>query len=353
MDASSRRRLLAAGALLPLDLLAAGERLGVGGWLGAGGRLGSGDGGMSPPSDLLGHLDGRVAQITADYERSPISATAAQLRRHLPVVRSLLLRDSIPPLTRLRLHHVTGRLGALWATTRHDLGDVAGAAAAFDESYAHAAQAGDATLMCWIRLWQSSLARKAGRLADAAELAAAGAALVGSGTPAAARAAAIEARAHGALGDRWAVHQAIGRAWHIAGALSEEQHGEPGFSIDTLHVLTLSELSAAAYVELGMPGAASVYTDAAIHHLDAAGATGLRSMVRIAAATAAAKRRDLDQAVELVDQALTISGDRPSTVIAGRSRRFVSEARGYVGWHADLDDLDDRVRAWKAPRLAP
>ncbi|OAA28626.1 hypothetical protein UG55_1005140 [Frankia sp. EI5c] len=339
MDGSTRRRLLAVGTLLPLDLLALG---------GPGGGGGAGGGGVSPSPDLLGHLDDRVTLITAGYERAPISATAAQVRRHLPVVRSLLMRDSLPQATRTRLHHVVGRLGALRATTRHDLGDTPGATAAFGEAYEHAALADDTTLQCWIRLWQSSLARKAGRPADAAALAAAGAALVERGSPAAARAAAIEARAHGALGDRAAVHGAVGRAWNIAGSLSADQHGRPGFSIDTLHVLTLSELSAAAYVELGMPGAASVYTDAAIHHLDTAGATGLRSMARIAAATAAAKRRDLDQAVELVGEALTISHDRPSSVIARRSRRFVSEARGYVGWHASLDNLDERVRAWPA-----
>ncbi|MEX5632179.1 hypothetical protein [Parafrankia sp. FMc2] len=342
MDASSRRRLLVAGALLPLDLLGAGESPGP-----------AGSGAVSPSPDLLGHLDERVARITADYERTPIALTATRLRRHLPVVRSLLARDSLPSATRLRLHQVVGRLTALWATTRHDTGDTTGAAAAFDDAYQHAAEAGDATLMCWIRLWQSSLARKAGRPADAVELAAAGRALVGPGTPAAARAAAIEARAHGALGAPWGVHESVGRAWNIVGSLTADQHGEPGFSIDTLHVLTLSELSAAAYVELGMPGAASVYTDAAIHHLDLAGATGLRSMARIAAATAAAKRRDLDNAVHLVDEALIISRDRPSSVIAGRSRRFVGEARGYVGWHAALDDLDDRLRTWHAPRLTP
>lgn len=333
MDATSRRRLVAVGVLFPLDLLV------------------PRGGGMSPSSDVLDHLDDRVAQLTAGYERAPIGATAVHLRRHLPVVRSLLQRDVVPQATRLRLHRAAGRLVALWAATRHDLGDLPGAVLAFEEAFVHAAEARDEELMCWVRLWQSSLARKAGRPADAVALAASGAALVGRGSPAAARAAAIEARAHGTLGDRWAVHEAVGRAWSIAGTLSAEQLGRPGFSIDTLHVLTLSELSAAAYVELGMPGAASVYTDAAIHHLDAVGATGLRSMTRIAAATAAAKRRDLDHAVELVDEALNISRHRPSIVIGGRAERFVGEARGYLGWHSLLDDLDERLRTWRSPRL--
>ncbi|ABD09662.1 hypothetical protein ThrDRAFT_00763 [Frankia casuarinae] len=338
-DESDRRRFLrlAAGASLPPGLFMV--------------RSGRVIPRVIASEDVLNHIDVRIEQITGAYERTPIGATSVYLRRHLPAVRSLLAEGGHPTAVDARLHRAAGRLAALWATTRHDLGDIPGATAAFAEAFGHAEEARDRTLQCWVRLWQSSLARKSGRLTSALALARAATSHVGAGSPAASRAAAIEARTLGALGERAGVHEAINRAWRIQGTLSRAQSGNPGFSIDTLHMLTLAELSAAAYVELGQPDAASVYTDASVHHLDVAGATGLRSMARIAAATAALYRHHVDEAEALVTEALDISEHRPNAVMVTRTHRFLADARRIAGRRQGTNNIAERLDTWTLPSL--
>ncbi len=323
-------------------------------WLASGAAVPPGlfvvrSGRVIPSDDVLGHLDARIGQITAAYERTPIGSTAVYLRRHLPVVRALLAEGGHPTSVEVRLHRAAGRLAALWATTRHDLGDLTGAGAGFVEAFDHADQARDRSLQAWVRLWQSSLARKAGRLPYALLLARDATSYVGDWSPAAGRAAAIEARVLGAMGERAGVHMAIDRAWRVEGTLTREQRGEPGFSIDTLNTLTLAELSSAAYIELGQADAARVYTEASIHDLDMAGATGLRSMARIAAATAELHQGDLDRAGALVVEALDISTHRPNAVMTNRTRRFLADARRRAGARPELDDIAARLDTWGLP----
>ncbi|WP_462166199.1 hypothetical protein [Frankia sp. AiPs1] len=306
---------------------------------------------MIPSHDVLTHVENRIGQITAGYERAPIGATAVYLRRHLPAIRTALVEGGHPSAVDERLQWAAGRLTALWATARHDLGDTHYAGIAFTEAFEHAELARDRSLQAWVRLWQSSLARKAGRLDEALQLARDASAHVGRQSAVAGRAAAIEARVLGARGDRAGVHLAINRAWRIEGALSDEQKGEPGFSIDTLNPLTLAELSAAAYVELGQPDAARIYTDAALARLDRAGATGLRSMARIAAATAELHQGDADRAEALVIEALDISAHRPNAVMTRRARRFLADARRRVGHHRGLADIATRLDTWDLPAV--
>lgn len=307
--------------------------------------------GMIPSQDVLGHVESRICQLTAGYERNPIGATALYLRRHQPVVRAMLVEGGRSTAVDARLHRAAGRLAALWATTRHDGGDSTCARVSFAEAFEHADLARDRPLQAWVRLWQSSLARKAGRLDDALQLARDASAHVGTRAPVAGRAAAIEARVLAAMGDRPGVHLAIDRAWRVEGTLTAEQRGVPGFSIDTLNPLTLAELSAAAYVELGATRAARVYTDAALHRLDQAGATGLRSMARIAAATAELHQGDADRAEALVNEALDISAHRPNAVMTRRARRFLSDARRRVGHHPGMTGIATRLDTWDLPAV--
>jgi hypothetical protein len=333
-----RRRLLA--------MLAAGSAgLAVPGLLAA-----RGDTVSLPHAEILTHLSRQADILTAGYERAPVAATAVRIREELPVARALVAEGGFPPAARTELHRVTGRLCALWACARHDLDDKPRAVVAFDEAFRHAELAGDRSLMCWVRLWQSSLARKAGDPRRAVVLAQDGAAYVPPRSAPAARAAAIQARAHAALGEKWQVHEKVGEAWRITGYLTDDQGG-PGFSIDTLATATLAELSAAAYVELGSPNLADVYVQASLIELDFYGATGLQSLARFAAATAAAQRRDLDQALDVAGLALDISADRPTSVLAGRARRFVTDARATVGAAPALDEFAERVAAWGLPPL--
>ncbi len=311
------------------------------------------DDGVIPARDALDHIDTRIGQITAAYERAPIEATAVYLRRHLPVVRSSLADGGHRAEVERRLHRAAGRLCALWATTRHDLGDDAGAGQAYLDAFEHAGQAQDRSLQAWVRLWQSSLARKGGRLDNALQLARDAAAHVGDHSPAAGRAAAIEARVLGAMGERAGVHLAINRAWRIEGLLTDEQKGDPGFSIDTLHALTLAELSSAAYIELGQTDAARVYTEASIRQLDLVGATGLQSMARIAAATVELHHGDVDRAETLVTESLDISARRPNAVVSRRTDRFLADAHRRLGRRPATEAIAARLDSWRPPVARP
>lgn len=304
---------------------------------------------MTASAEVLDAWDEKIIHLYGGYDRSPVAATAVQIRREMPLTQSLMRQGGFSPATTTRLHRVNGRLGALMAACQHDLDDRPGAVAAFSEAFYHASEARDRPLQGWIRCWQSSLARKNGDSTRAAVLARDAVRWSGSASPVAARAAVIEARAMAALGRKWQVHERVGLAWRILGGLSDEQHGDPGFAVETMHSATLAEMSAAAYIDVGHPDMAGVYADAALMDLDLSGATGRRSLIRVSAGTAALWRGDVDQAVSLVNEALDISMHRPTAPITARTAQFVRDARASVGQTAVIEDLEDRLRTWALP----
>ncbi|MEX5631212.1 hypothetical protein [Parafrankia sp. FMc2] len=306
---------------------------------------------VSASAEILDYFDRQITDLIDGYERRPIAQTAVRIRRELPTIRSLLTEGAYRGDQARRLRRTAGRLTALQAATRTDLNDTPAAVNLFSEAFRLADSAGDRPLQAWIRCWQSSIARKGGDPKRALALADNATRWVGTAHPVAARAAVVGAWAQAALGNRWEVHARVGQAWTIVGDLDRDAHGEPGFSVDTMHTTSIGEMSAAVYVEAGFPDMAGVYTEAVQMSLDLAGATGRRSLIRVSAASAAIQRGDVEHAVALVHNAMDISADRPSARLHERIAAFTATTRTDLGAMSELDELEERLRTWRTPSI--
>lgn len=162
-----------------------------------------------------------VEQLAADlrrivtvYPHQPVGPLFKELRElHRRVFK--LLDGYQPPRESRDLYRTAAAVGGVLANASFDLGNLPAAETQARLAYLCARDADDNELLAWIRGTQSLIAYWDGRLHDAVDLAAAGAHHVPTQGTAGIRLAAIEARAHGQLGSRAGVNDALARA-HIA-----------------------------------------------------------------------------------------------------------------------------------------
>ncbi|KWX10026.1 hypothetical protein TR74_06090, partial [Carbonactinospora thermoautotrophica] len=172
---------------------------------------------------VLDQLDVDVRRLAVQYLTRPPYVLFGELARLQGEVFRLLDGRQRPEQT-TRLYLVAGQVCVLLAHASADLGHPYAAEAHARTAWLCADYAQHNPLRAYVRWVQSNVAYWNGRYREAAEIAHSGQAYATSGT-ARLRLASQEARAHAALGDTRAVHQALGVASEAPDPVTDDEPG--------------------------------------------------------------------------------------------------------------------------------
>jgi hypothetical protein len=302
--------------------------------------------------DLATEFEKVTRLLDEGYPHVAPTASAQRIRGELPIVRALLAEGGLGRHAQGRLHRVAGRLGGMYGSALYDTGFGAETTATLRAAYEHARLGGDAPLAGWLCLQQAMVEQRAGRAWEALATARHGLRHVTTGPVAARLHAEGEAYSLGLLGDRRGVEHALERAWTLVRGFGMAERGRAGWHLDSFHPAELCSVSAAALTEVAAgdrtaADAALTYVEHGMAAVDAAGATGHRSYIRLNAAAALLVRGEIERAVLLVGTALDISADRRLTAIAATARDLVARVRALAG-DPPVADLLDRLYEWRA-----
>jgi hypothetical protein len=295
-----------------------------------------------------------LAALLGSHEQLPpahIVAGSARLRRALE--RSLRL-----PLTREDAHLAAvtrGRVAVLQADAAFKLGDPDRARRLAADAYAVGVAVGEGALRGSAREIGAVIEFYAGRPREAVRLAQDGLRQVGDG-PVRTRLLCQEARARAALGELSAAVRGLDLAYELADESPPETWGRPGLSFDGFHPVEVSYNATTALCLLDRPRAAAEHAAAALPTLDAIGAPGFRSVIRMDLALAKARvgRLELEEACALATDAVVISWNRTIASVSARANQLLAATRGHREVRA-VGELASLVREWQrgAPAQRP
>jgi hypothetical protein len=280
--------------------------------------------------EVIGHLQGSVADTIAQYERLDHDSLVPALVKQRAWVGRLL-----PGCHRLdqrqQLLEVAGTASGVLGYVAVGRGDFPLARAYCLEAFQLASLAQAATLQAWARGLQSFCEYYAGRYDDALRLAEDGLMYARSGPQSIRLTVNGVARAKGKLGDIQGVHRAVGKA-HDLMASNDVPAGVPSsISLESYSAAQTASNAATAYVALGMTSKVQHYVSLALPDISASASPWSRSLVMLDLALSHARSADpqggdLDQATGLVLEALAISASRPVISVTQRADEFLRDA---------------------------
>jgi DNA-binding XRE family transcriptional regulator/tetratricopeptide (TPR) repeat protein len=296
--------------------------------------------------ERLTHLERETRALIADYERigpAAILPKALMLRRHVQA----MLRERQHPPQRHRLYVLGAHLSGLLAVLALDTTRTPSARMYAAEAYDLAAATEDPQLSAWTRANQSLVEYYDGRYLDAVAFARAGQRIAPSGVHAARLAANGEARALARMGDRQGTDLAVGRALELSSTSPTGTPVSESLSLDSYCTARVAANAATAYLSLGLPERALPFARQALPAFDLAQLHGPRALTRLDLATAYAMSGDteMQQATDLVGQALTITAATPFASVARRAGEFVRMARPRAPRRC-VDELAGRLHTY-------
>jgi len=280
------------------------------------------------------HTD--LTRLATRYPHRPVAPSFAEIVELRDQAFSLLEDRQRPDQAR-DLYVIAGVSCGMLANASFDLGHLSAATTQARTAFLCGEQAGHNGLRCWVRGMQSLIAYWQGRLHEAVSVAREGWQFVpeqGTGT-ARVRAAALEARAAGRLGDEATVRDALERAGQARDEITAED--TPG-GMMTFPEAKQSFYTASAY--LGLHGRtrtlpadnwaarAEKAARTAIGLYEAAPAgeqrLGELSLARLDLAAAHLERSELDGAVQTVRTVLDTTTRRPTDSVLRRLRQLAT-----------------------------
>jgi DNA-binding XRE family transcriptional regulator len=294
--------------------------------------------------DIVRSLANRTQEIIDGYDRRSHSELAPILVKQRHWI-DTLIDDSNNSVQRNQLLELAGKTSGLLGYISVGSGKFTLARAYLSEAFKLGHHAQEADLQSWTRGLQSFCEYYAQDYETALRLAVDGLALSNSGPQSVRLAINGVARALGKLGDADGVHRAVDKAYDLM-ARNDVPHGIPAsIGFQCYSSAQVASNAATAYVSLGMPEQVQKYVRIAMPDIDSSESPWSRSLVMIDLATSfvAARQPDLDQASELMIDALTISTDRPIISIRQRTLDFVHHTQQRWGNPRQLDRIRDAI----------
>lgn len=259
--------------------------------------------------DIICQLQDAARETVAQYETfDHASLVPALIKKR--VFLEVLLSECSHPVQQRQLFEVTAAISGVLGYVAVGRGDFSLARAYTLEAFQLGDFAGDANLRAWARGLQSFCEYYAGRYAEAVSLAQDGLRHARSGPQSVRLTINGVARAKGKLGDAEGVHRAVGEA-HDLLSLNDVPDGVPSsIALECYSLAQTASNAATAYVSMGMTEKVQHYVNLALPEISKSDSPWSRSLVMIDLARSlirSEKSADLDRAVQLVLEALSIS----------------------------------------------
>jgi transcriptional regulator with XRE-family HTH domain len=276
--------------------------------------------------EVVRHLQNSMQHVVTQYETLSHSATAATLVKQRALIEKIL-RECSHPRQQQRLYKVAGAASGVLGYIAVGRGDFPLARIYCLEAFQLGDFAQDPNLQAWARALQSFCEYYAGQYDDALHLAKDGLSYAQAGPQSVRLMINGVARALGKLGDTEGVHRSIHEAYDLM-SRNDVPAGVPSsISFECYSEAQTASNAATAYVSLGIPEQVQRYVSLALPEISKSGSPWSRSLVMIdlAFSMIRTKKPDLDQAAELVLDALSISAGRPIISVQQRTSGFVDE----------------------------
>ena len=278
--------------------------------------------------DIICQLQENVRQTVAQYEKLDHSSLVPSLLKKRTFMEALLGKCRHPAQQR-RLFEITGLISGVLGYVAVGRGDFTLARAYTLEAFQLGDFAGDADLQAWARGLQSFCEYYAGRYDAAVSLAQDGLTYAKAGPQSVRLAINRVARAKGKLGDAEGVDRAVGESYDLL-SRNDAPPGVPSsIALECYSAAQTASNAATAYVSLRIADKVQHYVDLALPEISKSDSPWSRSLVMIDLALSLVrsdKRADLDNATQLVLDALSISAGRPVISVQQRTAEFVRDA---------------------------
>ena len=278
--------------------------------------------------DIICQLQENVRQTVAQYEKLDHSSLVPSLLKKRTFMEELLGKCRHPAQQR-QLFEITGLISGVLGYVAVGRGDFTLARAYTLEAFQLGDFAGDADLQAWARGLQSFCEYYAGRYDAAVSLAQDGLTYAKAGPQSVRLAINGVARAKGKLGDAEGVDRAVGESYDLL-SRNDAPPGVPSsIALECYSAAQTASNAATAYVSLRIADKVQHYVDLALPEISKSDSPWSRSLVMIDLALSLVrsdKRADLDNATQLVLDALSISAGRPVISVQQRTAEFVRDA---------------------------
>ncbi|MFF5082505.1 helix-turn-helix transcriptional regulator [Actinoplanes sp. NPDC000266] len=277
--------------------------------------------------ESIDRLDEILNIVVQSYESSGPDFLAARVVKQRKMVADLL-SGPVLPRQRDRLYVIASKLSALLGYMAVNLGKFPIAEAYNEEAFALAEITGATDMQAWVRGTESFCAYYKQDYQRAVDLARDGMRYADNGPQAVRLAINGEARALGKLGDEAGVSRAVDLAYQITDRFDTVPGVSSCISLGIYSQARTAANAATAFVSLGMPDRVTEFSQQVTPAMEASDSCWTQSLVRLDIATAMimAKAPEPEQAAQLVQEALTISAERPITSVLARSQEFLVAA---------------------------
>jgi hypothetical protein len=282
--------------------------------------------------EVIRLLQDSVQHVVTQYETLGHAAIATVLLKQRTLTEKLL-RECSHPAQQQKLYKVAGAASGVLGYIAVGRGNFPLARSYCLEAFQLGDFAQDPNLQAWARGLQSFCEYYAGQYDEALHLAKNGLSYAQGGPQSVRLTINGVARALGKLGDTEGVHRSVHEAYDLM-SRNDVPPGVPSsISLGCYSEAQIASNAATAYVSLRIPEKVQHYVDLALPEISKSDSPWSRSLVMIdlAFSMIRAKEPDLDQAVELVLDALSISAGRPIISVQQRTSGFVDEVIGRWG----------------------
>lgn len=295
------------------------------------------------------------AAVSAVEENLDNAITGYETLEHGDLARLLVkqrrwiddLTDRCHGAAKRRLYRIAGKTAGLLGHISTGRGNFPLARTYCLEAFHLAEHAHSDEIKAWVRGTQSFCEYYAGNYELALSYALDGKELASSGPQSVRLSINGEARARGKLGDTEGVHRAIHDAYQIASRHSPPPGIPSSIGFDSYSQCQIAANAATAYLSVGLPNKVEHYAGLALPEIAESGSPWSQTLVTldIASAIIASDEADLDRAAHLVNQALTISANRPIISVRQRTSDFVSHATSRWGLTRELQPITQTLEA--------
>jgi transcriptional regulator with XRE-family HTH domain/tetratricopeptide (TPR) repeat protein len=298
--------------------------------------------------EVIYQLKDNTRRVVTQYEAQDHSVLVPVLLNQRALIEAVL-DECRRPSQQQELFRIAGATSGVLGYVAVGRGDFPLARAYCLEAFQLGDFAQDSNLQAWARGLQSFCEYYAGEYHDALDLAENGLSYAQSGPQSVRLTINGAARAMGKLGDAEGVHRSVQEAYELL-SRNEVPGGVPSsISFDCYSAAQAASNAATAYVSLGIPEKAEHYVKLALPEIRKSGSPWSRSLVMIDLAVSKIRAKDpeLDQATELVWDALSISADRPIISVQQRASDVVAEVVTRWGDVPQVRAIRDAVSALK------
>jgi DNA-binding XRE family transcriptional regulator len=278
--------------------------------------------------EIISQLQENARQTVSEYERLGHPSLVPSLIKRRAFM-EVLLGECRHPAQQRQLFEITALISGVLGYVAVGRGNFPLARAYTLEAFQLGDFAGDTNLQAWARGLQSFCEYYAGRYDSAVALAQDGLTYAQAGPQSVRLAINGVARAQGKLGDAVGVDRAVGESYDLLERNDAPQGVPSSIALGCYSAAQTASNAATAYVSLRMADKTQHYVDLALPEISMSDSPWSRSLVMIDLALSLVrsdKGADLDNATQLVLDALSISAGRPIISVQQRTAEFVRDA---------------------------